>query len=160
MANDPHREACRRQHRIVAQYLAVQAWQRRLDCIVLVRNDLEKFLGLKRFKAARVGWLREDFEPWFPYQSPYYRTVSPSSIHSLFLSRVPIKLHLPSGAMSSEQRINQMEDDAPPTARFSETLSAADVPTEKDIVAELAVLSAGLDAPAIPTKKKLKRRRL
>lgn len=160
MANDPHREACRRQHRIVAQYLAVQAWQRRLDCIVLVRNDLEKFLGLTRFKSARVDWLREDLKPWFPYQSPYYRTGSPSSIHSLFLSRVPIDLHLPTGSMTTEQRIKKMKDDAPPTARFSETLSEGEVPTEKDIVAELAVLSAGLDAPAIPKKKKLKRRRL
>ena len=35
MANDPHRYACQRQHRIVAHYLAVQAWLRKLDCIVL-----------------------------------------------------------------------------------------------------------------------------
>ncbi len=38
---------------------------RGLDCIVLVRGDLEAFLGLKRFKSTRVKWLKEDLKPWF-----------------------------------------------------------------------------------------------
>src|ERR1035437_2673112 len=36
----PHREYCRRDHRIIGQYLAEQAWLRRLDCIVLVREEI------------------------------------------------------------------------------------------------------------------------
>ena len=57
---DPHREFCRNQHRIIGHYLAVQAWLRGLDCIVLVRGDLQTFLALERFKGTRVDWLQED----------------------------------------------------------------------------------------------------
>lgn len=157
MTNDPHRDACKRQHRILAHYLAIQAWLRKLDCIVLVRSDLEKFLGLKRFKSTRVDWLQDDLKPWFPYQFPYYLTRAGSSIHSLFLSRVPIEKHLPSGSMSTDKRISQMETDAPRTAKFSETRGASNIPDEKQIVAELAVISAGLDTPSVPRRKKKKR---
>jgi len=59
---------------------------RGLDCIVLVRWDLEAFLGLERFKNTRVKWLTEDLKPWFPSRTPYYRTQAPSSINSLFLA--------------------------------------------------------------------------
>jgi hypothetical protein len=145
MAGDAYREGCRRQHRIIAHYLAVQAWLRKLDCIVLARDELEKFLGLQRFKAERVKWLRDDLKPWFPYQVPYYRTGAESSIHSLFLSRVPISKHLPTGSMATSQRIAGMAKEAPPTALFSKGVKS--IPDEKQIVGELAVLSAGLASP-------------
>src|SRR6266446_9281834 len=103
--SDPHREFCRRQHRIIGHYLAVEAWRRGLDCIVLVRDDLEAFLGLERFKSKRNRWIMEDLKPWFRYQQPYYLTKVQNSIHSLFLSRVPIMKHLPSGPMTTEARI-------------------------------------------------------
>jgi hypothetical protein len=58
-----YRTACARRHHIIGHYLAVQAWIRGLDCIVLDRADLEFFLGLQRFKSVRVTWLREDLRP-------------------------------------------------------------------------------------------------
>lgn len=66
--SDAHRECCKRQHRILGNYLAVQAWVRGLDCVVLTRQDLETFLDLKRFKWSRLYWLQKDLRPWFPYQ--------------------------------------------------------------------------------------------
>jgi hypothetical protein len=71
----------------------------------------------------------------------------PSSIHSLFLSRVPIALHLPSGSMTTDQRIERMGASAPPTERFSK--ESIRIPNEAEIVSALAVLGAGLEAPGM-----------
>jgi hypothetical protein len=145
---DPHREFCRNQHRIIGHYLAVQAWVRGLDCIVLVRDDLESFLALKRFKSARVRWLKEDLKPWFPHQTAYYKTNAPSSIHSLFLSRVPIKKHLPRGSMTTEERIRGMAKDGPRTERFTTRYDGSQVPSRRKMISKLSVFAAGLDAPS------------
>src|SRR5271157_2480431 len=66
--NKAYREFFRRRHRIVATYLALQAWRHNLDCIVLDRWALERLFELERFKNSRISWLREDLEPWFPHQ--------------------------------------------------------------------------------------------
>src|SRR2546425_367851 len=66
MVSDGHREFCRRQHRVIGHFLALQAWRRAVDCIVLERQHLESFLGLERFKRARQEWLMTDLLPWFP----------------------------------------------------------------------------------------------
>ena len=114
------REGCRRHHRMIGHYLALQAWTRKLDCIVLSRLDLEAFLGLERFKSTRINWLREDLKPWFPFQEDYKKSGAPSSIHSLYLARVPISKHLPSGTMTTAARINGMGKNSPPTFAATE----------------------------------------
>ena len=145
---DAHREACGRQHRVLGHFLAVQSWIRRLDCIVLVRRDLEIFLGLERFKSQRIKWLKEDLKPWFEFQEAYYLTGSPSSLHSLFLSRVAISVHLPSGSMTTENRIKNMPKGSPKTERFTDVHKAGHrAPNEADIVKYLAVLDSGLSQP-------------
>ena len=68
---DQHRLACRRQHRVLGQYLAMQAWVRGLDCIVLEKRDLDHYLSLERLKEPRVQWVRDDLTPWFPHQETY-----------------------------------------------------------------------------------------
>ena len=151
---DPHREFCRRHHRIIGHFLAVQAWIRGLDCIVLVRGDLEAFLGLKRFKNTRVKWLKEDLKPWFPSQTPYYKSKAPSSIHSLFLARVPMGKHLPTGSMTMGQRLNEMAANAPLTERLTTKEDGSEVPSLAKIVSSLSVFAAGLDAP-----KRVRKRR-
>jgi len=143
--NEPHRNSCKRHHRVIGQFLAVQAWHRGLDCIVLRRTHLEQFLGLERFKSERVKWLRADLKPWFPFQEAYYLTKIPSSIHSLFLARVPISSHLPKGSMTTVERIQQMDSNAPRTELFSD--KPPKVPSEEDIVGYLAKLTAGLITP-------------
>jgi len=126
-------------------YLAVEAWSRGLDCIALDRDDLEKLLGLKRFKSTRVAWMQKDLAPWFPHQQPYYRASALSSISSLFLARVPIEQHLAEGTMTTRERIAGMGVSAPPTAAFSK--GRRKIPDEATMVARLAVLAAGLDVP-------------
>jgi hypothetical protein len=155
--SDAHREYCRRQHRIIAHHLAIQAWLRGLDCIVLVREDLEQLFDLHRFKSARVGWLQEDMRPWFPHQEAYYRSGADSSIHSLFLSRVPVDDFLPSGTMTTEKRIAGMAPNSPKTARFSEDGKEHKAPSDADIVAHLALLAAGLEPPRRLGRTKRKR---
>jgi hypothetical protein len=154
---DPHRDFCRRQHRIIGQYLALAAWLRGLDCIVLVRSDLEKFLGLERFKSTRVRWLEEDLKPWFPHQEAYYRTGAPSSIHSMFLSRVPMAPHLPKGPMTTELRIARLATGAPRTERFSRSNTGKEVPSEAAMVSFLSLLASGLRSPTAHSRPKAKR---
>lgn len=151
-----HRDSCKRLHRIVANYLAVQAWTGQLDCLVLDRQDLEHFLQLERFKSSRVEWLQEDMRPWFPHQAAFYRSGSPSSIHSLFLSRVPIEEHLSSETMTTPERIALMAHDAPPTALYSSWRPKR--PTEEEMIAELTFFSNGLRVPLRVSAKKPKKK--
>lgn len=144
--SDPHREDCRRQHRVIGHYLALQAWHRGLDCIVLNRTDLERFLGLKRFKKERIDWLRADLKPWFPFQKPYYLKRSKSSIHSLFLSRADLTQYLPAGMMTTEERITGMKPGSPKTELFSE-YDKVPIPSQAEMVSYLALLAAGLRTP-------------
>lgn len=58
------REHARRQHRMIGLYAVVQCWQRKLDSLFFKRVDLERLLGLERFKRERVEWLREDLKPF------------------------------------------------------------------------------------------------
>jgi hypothetical protein len=48
-----HREACRRRHRIVANWLALYTWKLRADCIVLDRDDLGALLSVSHIKEVR-----------------------------------------------------------------------------------------------------------
>jgi hypothetical protein len=144
--SNPHREECRRRHRVLGHFLAVQAWHRRLDCIVLDRRDLESYLHLERFKKQRVAWLMADLRPWFPFQQAYYNSVAPSSIHSLFLSRSEITPYLPSGVMSTEERISRMPSGAPRTEIYS-AITDKLLPSEGKVVSYLALVGAGLKTP-------------
>jgi hypothetical protein len=154
---DPHRETCRRQHQIVGNYLAIQAWLAKLDCIVLNRNDLESFMKLKRFKSIRVEWLKSDLAPWFPYKEAYYKTGALASIHSLFLSRVPIKQFLPTGSMTTSDRIKGMEKDSPPTKLLEKAVKEP-LYDEGAIIAKLSLFASGVDAPPRPSKYKRKQK--
>jgi len=141
---------------MLGQYLAMQAWIRGLECIVLQRRDLEHFLGLERFKSTRVQWLKEDLRPWFPHQEGHHRTGAPSSIHSLYLSRIPMAQHLPRGSMTVDARLKGMAADAPKTEKFLTESPPWRPPTEQDIVSQLAVISAGLAVPQdYPAKRKI-----
>ncbi|PYI93623.1 MAG: hypothetical protein DME97_05035 [Verrucomicrobia bacterium] len=147
MSDKFHRNACAKQHHIIGHYLAVQAWLRGLDCIVLDRVDLEFFFGLKRFKSARVRWLKDDLLPWFPFQEDYYRTSAPSSIHSLFLARVAISTFLPPGSMRTDQRIERMATGSPKTALFFDSEWLKERPSEGDMISQLSLLAAGIATP-------------
>ena len=122
--SDPYRQHCQRQHRVLGQYLAIQAWLRCVDCFVIQRTDLQTFLGLERFKHVRIEWLEEDLKPWFPYQAsflhwPSYREGVVPSFQNLFLSRVPIGKFLSEDTVTLEERLARMPSDAPRTQKFT-----------------------------------------
>lgn len=157
LIRDPHREYARKQHRIIGHYLAIQSWIRNLDCIVLTRSDLEGFLGLERLKSARVEWLKEDLSPWFKFQQPYFNSSSPTSINSLFLSRVAFDGYLPEGSMTTDERITGIASNGPATAKFIPEDSHWLPPTEPDMIGQLAIISSGLSVPQdFPAKRKVR----
>ncbi len=153
-----HREYYQRQHRIVSHFLAIQAWQRGLECIVLIREDLEHLFNCLRFEQTRINWLLEDVTPWFPH--PDLRYVS-GVVSALFLSRVPIAAFIPNGGMTTEEQIASMalNCDAPKTKRFSDDGQERKAPSDAAIIAHLVLLAAGLELPRRIGKGRIKWRR-
>jgi hypothetical protein len=146
--NPSYRDACRRQHRAMGNYLAIDAWSRGLDCLVPTRKNLETLFGLTKLTKTRVEWIREDIRPWFLYSVEYgwgQPYTSSWSTAALFLSRLPIADHLPRGRMSAEARIKGMAIGAPRTAFFRRGNSR--IPREGAMVSRLARYAAGLDVP-------------
>lgn len=93
---DTYRDANRRSHRLLGHYLALAAWVRGVDCVVLKRQELFPFLGLKkRMETKRIGWLTDDVKPLFPYS--WWTQVAKTGVYStLYLSR----LELPAASMA------------------------------------------------------------
>jgi hypothetical protein len=112
------REGARRQHRAVSLFAVIQCWTHGLDGVAFERGVLERLLGLERFKATRVKWLEEDLKEFFPYQQTYYFTTVGRPFASMIVSRIPLKKHLPSGSMSTEERLKKMAADGPKIALF------------------------------------------
>lgn len=150
--NSAYEDYYMRLHRIVGHYLAIQAWLRRVDCLVLVHGDLKAFLGLKKIEAIHIKKFVADVEPWFPYYKRFPPKTAKTSTSSLWLSRIAIIPHLPAGRMSVNERINQMQPDengvTPPSIeRFSKSSDAHEVPSHIKIVSYLALLADGLKTP-------------
>jgi hypothetical protein len=144
----PYRETCRRQHRIVGNYLAMQAWLSKLDCFVLMRTDLENFIKLKKFKSTRIKWLQTDLTPWFPYQKVFRKNSALSSIQFLFLSRVPMDKFIPLGKMSVDERIKGMIHNSLPTNFFKFAVKKP-LYDEGGIISKLSLFANGVDAPLV-----------
>jgi hypothetical protein len=91
MAIEPHRDFCRRQHRMLALHLSLEAWRTGVDCLLLERLHLEEFLNLQRFKSTRIQWLLEDVRPWFAHPYPIHTEGALDSLQRLYLSRIPLE---------------------------------------------------------------------
>jgi|SRR6267142_1952795 len=107
------REGARRQHRAVALYAVIQCWMRGLDGVAFQRKDLERLLGLVRFKATRVDWLKQDLREYFPFIEEYYRTGHTDSLSSIFVARVPLAKALPKGTMTTAARVARIKKFGP-----------------------------------------------
>jgi len=112
------REGARRQHRTVALFAVVQCWLRGLDGVAFRRKDLERLLGLDRFKLTRVEWLKSDLQDFFPHQRVYWATGKRNSLSSLIVCRHPISRILPSGAMKAETRLSRVKEGGPKLGMF------------------------------------------
>ena len=145
--NEEHRDYWRRQHRILAYYLAHEAWVRGLDCVALERAHLQTFLELRRFKDVHIKWPCSDVEPWFPVTVPVYANNDPNSIHSLYFSRLPIADSVFEGVMFTIDRIAAMPRRSPKTAMLIGPGSEDEFPDEATALSHLAQLAAGLIDP-------------
>ncbi|MFP2905488.1 hypothetical protein ACLESD_10590 [Pyxidicoccus sp. 3LFB2] len=152
MATDPHREHCRRQHRILGHFLCIQTWQRGLDCAMVVRPDLERLLKLQHFKASRLDWLREDVTPWFPYQavlkSPLNHSYSTKrrspSLSGMLFSRVELSPRV----REIRSAYDELDQWLPWLANGLGTRTGmASLPDETTIVTDLALFASGLAVP-------------
>ena len=66
-----HRELCKRQHSILAAFAMHVCWKRGLNYIYVHRETLESFLGITKFKAERLSWIKEDIVPYFPFSQEF-----------------------------------------------------------------------------------------
>lgn len=82
------REGARRQHISISLFCVIQCWIRNLDGITLSREDLERLLGLERFKQKRLEWLVEDLSEFFPNHKIF--KYADDSFAYLTVSRFPI----------------------------------------------------------------------
>jgi hypothetical protein len=112
------REGARRQHRVVALFAVIQCWLRGLDGLAFERRQLERLLGLVRFKGTRVEWLREDFKEFFPYQEVCWFTGKNHSLGSVIISRVPIAGSLLEGSMATKARVAKVQEGGPKLGMF------------------------------------------
>ena len=113
------REGARRQHRTVALFAVIQAWLRNLDGLVFQRKDLQRLLGLQRFKQTRIEWLEEDFREFFPYQAIFWETYPVESFESLYVSRVPLPEEHTKGEMTDKARVQRISEAGPRLAFFA-----------------------------------------
>ena len=112
------REGARRQHRPIALFAVLQCWLDGLDGVVFQRHQLERLLGLERFRSTRVDWMQEDFKEFFPYSETYYSVKQGRPFAALFVSRISLRPLIPKGPMASEQRITLLKENGGPSLDF------------------------------------------
>ena len=71
---DIYRDSCRRSHRILGAYLALWAWRKGTDGVVLDRDQSFRYLGLEAMREQRLQWLKEDIADFFPHQEVLHVT--------------------------------------------------------------------------------------
>lgn len=123
---------------MLGHYLAIQAWVKGLDCLVIKRSQLANFLGLERFKGRRIEWLREDLIPWFEY---FYDLYSLGSFSGVYLSRKRFPRPLGSKSMNDKQRINALSEVSIVAAELES------MPKEEEVVSLPALWAVGLKIP-------------
>jgi hypothetical protein len=144
--NELHREACRRQHRTAANYLAMLAWCKGADCIVLDRPVMMRIFGVERFKQSRLEWLRDDMRPWFPK----IQVMGRNTTAAVYLSRIDLDRWM-SGSKLDSERVALMQKDGV-SAILMDNSSSYEC-TEPDMVADLAMMATGLQPPAFDEKR-------
>ena len=145
----------RRLTRTVGLYLAMFAWKAGLDGVVLMLYDVREFFGIYN-TGSRMDQIKEDIARWFKYQRVYYLGKSPTQVHYLFLSSSNLEPYLPPGRSLSQSKMPKrsvvqkvlaaMDQNAPKLKLFS---SLVEMPKQSDIIADLALFTAGVKAPKL-----------
>src|ERR671930_1527422 len=133
-----YRDACRRSHTILANYLALVAWRNRLEGVCMDRKNLLRYLGLRIMPDQRVEWLKDDIRRMFPYLESlrdhgYYGT---GAFTALFIARRPF----PEGCLYSSSY--SLGIDELRKAKFRVRRVA--LPSEDRMIGALARAAAGI----------------
>ena len=96
--------------------------------------------------------IQKDMKPSFKGFKPYYRENDNTYVNWLFLSQSDDISFLPSGSNLStgpgvKKLIEGLAGGGRTVVLLSEILGATGVPTQKDMVTELTLLTAGLTSP-------------
>ena len=143
--DETYRQAIARQHRIYAHYLALYAWVRKIDCLIINRQQLLKLLNLKAIKQARMAWFEEDVRPWFPELHTMWASSNDERLSSVILSRHPVPPSALQGSMTTEMRIVCLVEEGIPAGTFLGGQYRGPLPNQKDIVSVISLLAAGLE---------------
>lgn len=127
---DTYRDANRRSHKLLGNYLALWAWTHDVDCVVLGRSTLLGFLDLQRMQNKRIDWLTTDIKPLFTHSQTLVEAKTKNYM-TLYLSRVPLPPASFIGTMSDDARVKQLSVSGVAAAKVT-------IPTESEIVSILA----------------------
>lgn len=132
-----YRESQARLHRVLGAYLAILTCKKRLDCIVLERNNLLSFLKLERMKNERIDWLKTDLKYLFNYSNTtkYSKSGTYASLY-LFRGSAPEKSIWKT--MRTEERIIEF-------AKKGITAEVITIPSEKELLTDMALISNGIE---------------
>ena len=90
----------------LANFLAMVAWVKLCDCVVVEAADLRSYFSVDRLEDSRVERLLEAAEPLFPYAEKLYEVPEQRSNLSLYLSRVPLPSRIfDLGTMATSDRV-------------------------------------------------------
>ncbi len=136
MPNEKYHEAASRSHKLLGLYLVYAAWTKYLDCVVLERDQLMLFLGLKTMQNKRIDWLTSDLKGMFLFSRPI--KVAKTGVYStLYLSREPLRKEPMSGVMSNTERVKALTNAGIMAAIIQ-------IPKEDEIVRIMACLTHGV----------------
>ena len=141
-----YRDACGRSHRILGAYLALWAWKKGADFVVLDRDQTFKYLGLGAMRERRLRWLEEDIKDFFPFQEALHSSRSGGHM-SLYLSRKEFSGDAFSRTMTDEKRIKLL------TEQGVRASVVGRVPSEQRMITMLATAATGGGRPKFLRRK-------
>ncbi|WGK83064.1 hypothetical protein PYE51_16980 [Vibrio aestuarianus] len=136
--DDAYRESQMRLHRVLGTYLALVAWKRKADGVVINRESLLSFLKISRMQNVRVDWMKEDLAHLFPYTGNTYFSKT-GSYSALYLLRQPLPKGILHKTMSTSERIKVFKDNGLKVIRITP-------PDEKELIKKVALITSGLEA--------------
>jgi hypothetical protein len=134
--NETYREANRRRHRLLGSYLALYAWEKKVDCVVLVRDQLVPFLEMGSLPESRIKWVIDDVYKLFPFHSVVWDNKG-KKVEALYLSRQQIPANAWQNGLSTEEYVEALKNAGLNT-------KIAKVPAESEIIRVMAFISHGI----------------
>lgn len=135
---DIYKESPVRFHRILAAFLAHQAWRAGADCIVVHRADFTRMTDIEKYTNSVIGNVKKDVRRWFPY----VEFTSGQSFSSFYFSRKPIGTWM-KNKMGDAERVELLN-------RSNVRSVILEFPNETEwsadqVISEMLLVAAGLE---------------